>query len=63
MDTLTKTPAKPGQRFGVYNGSAKATLISANTQEVTYTFDHDLEKVWSHSRTWFDSSTFPLETK
>ena len=60
METLTKTPAKVGQRFGVYNGDAKATLISVNSQDVVYNFDHELEKIHSHSRLWFDAHTFPL---
>ena len=51
-----------GARFGVYNGDAKGTVISINTQEVTYKFDHDLETTHEHSRTWFDSHTFALES-
>lgn len=50
-----------GARFGVYNGDAKGTLISINTQEVTYSFDHDFEVTHSHSRDWYDSHTFALE--
>lgn len=63
METLEKTSAKLGQRFGVYNGDAKGTLLSVTSQEVTYRFDHDLEVVHSHSRLWFDNNTFPLKGK
>lgn len=50
-----------GARFGVYNGDAKGTLLSINTQEVTYNFDHEPEKVWTHSRPWYNENTFALE--
>ncbi len=58
---MTTTPAKAEQRFGVFNGDAKGTVVSANTQEVAYQFDHDMgEKTHVHSRLWFDKNTFPL---
>lgn len=61
---LTPTPAKRGQRFGVYNGDAKGTVIDIDSQSVHYRYDHDVpEKSHVHSRTWFDSSTFPLAAK
>jgi hypothetical protein len=49
-------------RFGVFNGDAKGTVVSINSQEVTYTFDHDLETIYEHSRKWFNSSTYGLDT-
>ena len=55
--------ANAGDRFGVYNGDAKGTLKSINTQEVTYAFDHELETTHSHSRDWFDKHTYALEVK
>ena len=52
-----------GGRFGVYNTDAKGTVKSINTQNVEYSFDHDLETTHEHSRQWFDSNTFALEAK
>jgi hypothetical protein len=52
---------KIGGRFGVYNGDAKGTVLSINSQEVAYAFDHALETPYSHDRKWFDSNTFTLE--
>lgn len=49
-------------RFGVFNGDAKGTVVSINTQIVSYTFDHALETVYEHDRKWFNSNTFALET-
>lgn len=63
METLAHTPAKVGQRFGVYNGDAKGTVISINKDDVAYKFDHDLETTQVHSRLWFDNNTFPLAPK
>lgn len=53
---------KEGARFRVYNGDAKGTVISINSQNVEYAYDHEPENVWTHSRQWFNSSTFPLES-
>ena len=52
-----------GGRFGVYNGDAKGTVKSIDSQNVEYSFDHDLETVHTHSRLWFDNNTFALEAK
>lgn len=52
-----------GYRFGVYNGDAKGTVLSATSQNVSYTYDHDLEKVWDRDRKDFEKNTFPLEAK
>lgn len=48
-------------RFGVYNGDAKGTVVSINTQNVEYTFDHAPETIYEHDRKWFNSTTYPLE--
>ena len=50
-----------GARFGVYNGDAKGTLISINSQNVAYNFDHDLETTHVHTRQWYEDHTFALE--
>lgn len=60
METLSKTPAVVGQRFSVYNGDAKGTIESVNTQEVTYRYDHELETLHTHSRLWLDANTYPV---
>lgn len=52
-----------GYRFGNYNCNSKGTVISATSQNVSYTFDHDLEKVWDRERKDFEKNTFPLEAK
>jgi len=48
-----------GQRFGVFNGDAKGTILSANTLEVSFRYDHDLEKIWSTDAKHFNSFTYP----
>lgn len=50
-----------GHRFRVYNGDAKGTVHSANTQNVVYSFDHDLETKHELDRKKFESITYPLE--
>lgn len=51
---------KEGYRFGVYNGDAKGTVKTANTQRVEYSFDHSLEVTWDQDRKNFEANTFPL---
>ena len=51
---------KAGARFGVYNGDAKGTVKSIDSQNVEYSFDHDVETTYSHSRLWFNSNTFAI---
>lgn len=52
---------KTGYRFGVYNGDAKGTVTSINTQRVEYTFDHAPEITHDHDRKWLNEHTYPLE--
>lgn len=63
METLAHTPAKVGQRFGVYNGDAIGRVLSINNDKVVYVFDHDLETKQEHTRLWFDNNTFPVAEK
>lgn len=46
-----------GTRFRVYNGDAKGTIVQANTQNVSYNFDHDLEVTHTVDRKHFESFT------
>ena len=50
-----------GTRFRVYNGDAKGTVISANTQNGSYKFDHDLEVVHTLDRKHFENITHSHE--